>query len=117
MASTRNKNTTSDYQLQQFEFQKLRDYDSYLGKVVNTNTCLPGNGLLAGKMPSMTLSRNYTNIESDLFGIGSTNLVTSKPPVIPIFKTVRCLDIYDKDKVLMPQPLIIEKYQRPSFLH
>ena len=86
MASTQSKNTIGNYNQEQLAFQKNRDYDDYLGRVVNTRTCLPGNGLLIGKMTPMVLSRNYTNIESELFGISSTNLVYQKAPVVPNLK-------------------------------
>jgi hypothetical protein len=116
MASTNNKNYAGNYQLEQFQFQKHTDYDFYLGKVVNTKTCLPGNGLLPGRISSMALSKNYTNIESELFGIGSTNLVTPKEKVVPIIINTPTLDIFDSHKILLPTPLIVEKYQRPFFL-
>jgi hypothetical protein len=117
MASTSNKNTAGNYDQEQISFQKLRNYDDYLGRVVNTRTCLPGNGLLIGKMTPMVLSQNYTNIESELFGIGSTNLSSPKAPIVPQLKSLYSLDIFDKDRIIIPQPLVVEKFQRPFFIN
>jgi len=48
-----------------------------------------------------------------LKGIGSTNLVTPKAPVVPEFKTPKSLNFIDGLQVTMPEPLVIEKNQRP----
>lgn len=117
MASTRNKNTLGNYDQEQMAFQKYREYDTYLGRVVNTRTCLPGNGLLIGKMSSMVLAKNYTNIESELWGIGSTNLISPKNSIVPQIKSLKSLDIFGKDTVIIPEPLVVSKYQRPFFLN
>ena len=78
MSSTSNKNTPGNYQLEQLESQKQRAYHNYQGRSVNNVNCLPGDGLLSGRCPSMILSHNCTDIESELFGVGSTNLVHAK---------------------------------------
>ena len=117
MASTSNKNHQGNYDQEQSSFLKHRNYDEYLGRIVNTKTCLPGNGLLSGRMTPMVLSKNYTNIESELLGIGSTNLVLPKAPVIPQLKSLKSLDVFDKDRVIIPQPLVVEKYQRPFYIN
>lgn len=116
MASTQSLNTLGNYNQEQIAFQKQRNYDEYLGRVVNHKTCIPGNGLLGGRVPAMILSRNYTNIETELFGIGSTNLVSPKPPVTPHINHLKTLDIFDKDKIIIPEPLVVSKYQRPFFI-
>ena len=86
MASTRNRNTRGDYALEQnryahqFEFGD-HNTSSFLG--VAYNTVLPGDGLVGMRADSRVLSRNYCDIETELFGIGSTNLVQAKPAVVP----------------------------------
>jgi hypothetical protein len=114
MASTTNKNSFGNYQAEQYGFQKINNYDQYLGRVINQQTLLPGDGLLSGKMPNTVLSNNSTNIESELFGIGSTNLVSRKELVQPEIKTLKSLSIYDKPVIIIPEPLVVEKFQRPS---
>ncbi len=86
MASTRNRNTREDYILEQNKYaHQFEFYDhnasSFLG--VAYNTMLPGDGLVGMKADSRVLSRNYCDIETELFGIGSTNLVEPKSAVTP----------------------------------
>ena len=86
MASTRNRNTRGDYALEQkryahhFEFMD-HNVSSFRG--IAYNTVLPGDGLVGMKADSRVLSRNYSDIESELYGIGSTNLVEPKAAVVP----------------------------------
>jgi hypothetical protein len=113
MSSTSSKNTPGNYQLEQHQFERRRTYDSYEGRVVNNTNYLPGDGLLSGRCPSTILSYNYTDIESELFGVGSTNLVIPKLPTKPSLKNMKSLSIYDKPIIIIPKPLVVEKYQRP----
>jgi hypothetical protein len=117
MASTRNKNTKGDYNLEQKQYQHSMDHLVYkhFGAPVQTN--LPGNGLLAGKVGSMELSNNFADVESSLRGIGSTNLVNPQPEIRPQIKTLDSLSICDRLTVHVPEPLVIEKNQRPMYLN
>lgn len=115
MASTRNKNTPSDYCLQQRDYSHARNYTSYkhsaYGEAVDTKWA--GNGLNPGQLPWNTMSRNAPDIESFLWGINSTNLVNPQPCLTPELKDLKTANIYEKESVVMPQPLVIEKNQRP----
>ena len=77
MASTRNKNTPGNYRLEQYSLNQNIDWKLYehssCGRATQTN--LPGNGILTGRMSNNELSNNACDIESYLRGIGSTNLV------------------------------------------
>ena len=71
-------------------------------------------------MPKMTngynngvLSENASNIESALFGIGSTNLVNPKSPVVAKVKCMKSRKFFNLPERFIPEPLVIEKYQRP----
>jgi hypothetical protein len=86
MASTRNLNTPGDYALEQNRFAhqfEFRDYNTSSFVGVAYNTMLPGDGLVGMRADSRVLSRNYCDIETQLFGIGSTNLVHAKAAVVP----------------------------------
>jgi hypothetical protein len=117
MASTRNKNTFGNYNLNQREQSNMNKYLLYKNssRGIAYNTQLPGNGLNPGQIPSNQLSNNSVNTESFLFGINSTNLV--KPitqPFIPEQKILTSANIFEKpDAILIPEPLVIDKYQRP----
>ena len=85
MTSTRIRNSPGNYELEQNAYQRRFEFLLYkngaTGQAVTRN--LPGNGLLAAKMKSIDMAENYVDIESQLLGIGSTNLVKPLSPVIP----------------------------------
>ena len=59
------------------------------------------------------MSNNPVNIESYLFGIDSTNLVKPRVYEQPELKQLQSLQIIDRMPMVMPEPLVIEKDQRP----
>jgi hypothetical protein len=111
MASTRNKNTRGNYNLELKMDNDSQHYNLYkhsqYGEAVSTR--LPGNGLLAGQIYMDKLSHNPIQIESFLFGINSTNLVNPESPLVPQLKSLETVDIYKTPSILMPVPLVIEK--------
>ena len=117
MASTRNKNTPGDYLLEQ------NAYTSAYQNIMDTTKrspdlkCFPGNGLLTGKMYSRDLANNYTDIESSLFGIGSTNLVQPLAPVQPDINNLPSLNVIQKTPMFIPAPLTITPKQRANYLN
>lgn len=115
MASTRNRNTPGDYSLEQFEYSRSRNYTLYPNSQYGAayNTRLPGNGLLPAQIPWNKLSYNAPDIESFLLGINSTNLVNPAPCFKPELATLQSSNIFEKRPTLIPEPLVVEKYQRP----
>lgn len=115
MASTRNKNTIGNYNLEQRQFQNSAGYTLYPNSQYGAayNTRLAGNGLLPGQIPWDKLSHNAADTESFLFGINSTNLVNPAPCFTPEISKLGSVHIFDKGPTLMPEPLVVEKYQRP----
>lgn len=115
MASTRNKNDAGNYMAEQHGRHCQRLYSIYEnqgnGKAFTNHYA--GDGLLVGKMSSSLLSHNYTEIDSYLKGIGSTNLVTPMPETIPKLKELESLSIINRIPLVMPNPMKIVKYQRP----
>lgn len=117
MASTRNKNTPGDYNARQKSFIAQVEYITNKESAISNNTMYAGNGLLQGRLPDTELSTNPNDIESFLFGIGSTNLVVQLPPVQPELKQLSELSIVDRRvPLIMPENLMIHKGQRPYFL-
>lgn len=118
MASTRNKNTFCNYELEQKKYRQFESYTSYPNSQYGAayNTRLPGNGLLSGQIPWNKLSHNAADTESFLFGINSTNLVTQAPTFVPEIAHLSSINIYEKGPVYLPEPLVIEKGQRPYSL-
>ena len=119
MASTRNKNSVRDYSCEQRIFQDINSYQTYTnsayGQAITTH--LPCLGFNGAAIPREKLSGNPIDIESSLFGIGSTNLVEPQAPINPELTCVKHKSIIDKVEFVMPEPLVIEKNQRPRPLN
>ena len=115
MASTRNKNSPGDYKMEQDRFKNKMDYltDKKNGYSVPTENHFAGNGLLMGRIASENLAYNACDIESYLRGTGLTNLVSPMPEFHPDIKPFLSLSIMDKTPLVMPEPLIVKKNQRP----
>ena len=118
MASTRNNNTLGNYKLQQQAYSNVKDYiryeNSYTGRAYEP--AMPAIGYNPSRMPSDNFSRNPTDIETFLFGISSTNLVEPvKHAVKPEMKTLPTFSYFDRITMQLPNPLVVEKKQRPLF--
>jgi hypothetical protein len=115
MASTSNKNTPGNYSHEQKMNKQVDEYRTFINSATGhayTNH-LPGNGLLPASNARDNLCENYCDIESQLRGIGSTNLVNPQTPVNPKFINMDSLSVMNKTPVFMPEPLVVEKNQRP----
>jgi hypothetical protein len=115
MASTRNRNTPGNYCLEQRQFAESTNYTLYSNSQYGAayNTQLPGNGLLPAQIPWNKLSYNPADTESFLFGINSTNLVNPAPCFVPEIAKLQSANVYTKGPIYIPEPLVIEKNQRP----
>lgn len=115
MASTRNKNMPSDYCLQQRNYSLANEYKLYQysqnGKAYET--AIPSVGYTPSHMPREAFSNNSVDIESNLFGINANNLVYHQEPLNPDFKTLDFKSFFDRKKTIMPEPLVVEKSNRP----
>ena len=112
MASTRNRNTQSDYHLEQ---QNKNHYKSMLihehtRPVAEAN---PTHMMNYGSMSRDTLSSNAVDIESDMFGIGSTNLVDGYMAPTPQLKNVGSVDFSERIGVVLERTPDYLKDQRP----
>jgi len=115
MASTRNLNTPGNYNLEQKQYRDMETYTLYPNSQYGAayNTMLPGNGVNPGQVPWNKLSNNAVQIESFLFGINSTNLVQPQGPLVPELKTLETANFFERIPVFIPEPLAVEKNQRP----
>ena len=118
MASTRNKNTPGNYNLEQHKYKQFENYTLYPNSQYGMayDTKLSGNGLNPGQVPWNKMSYNAPDIESFLFGINSTNLVNPAPTFVPELTNLNVVNIFDKGPIYIPEPLVIEKNQRPFFI-
>ena len=117
MASTRDKNSKGNYDLEQRSLQHIRNnlafYNGPNGHAANVAFPVHYN---QGYMPPDNFSYNPTDIESTLLGIGANNLVNEKNPVYPQFKNLSTVSFFDQQKVIMPQQVKQDNTQRPFIL-
>ena len=112
MASTRNKNTPGNYCMEQWSLDKSSAFVTYKDSVVPVQSMYAGNGLVQGRVGNPVLSKNPEDIESFLFGIGSTNLATPKSALQPELNDLTSLNIIDRIPLILPEVLVVERNQR-----
>lgn len=118
MASGRDINSPEYFKKEQQEIQKAQKYqlfeNSPNGPAYRTLLC--GDGLGPARIASRELSTNSVDIETQLFGIGSSSVIPRNIPV-PELKSIPCLDIFNKPKPVVPQwlPAGSMENQRPMF--
>lgn len=117
MTDTSLKNSRGWYeQGQNSRIQHFR-HNTWKYKCISENTAFPTVGI---NMPMMTtgynnkiLSNNAPDIESVLFGIGSSNLVKPKENVKPELNHIRDIKFFNTMETFLPEPLIVKGGQRP----
>ena len=116
MASTRDKNAPGNYKMEQAGNTSRVNYRvNEFGRP--TNSYHPGAGLLPAKTSRTELANNSCDIESMLFGIGSSDLVNSRPTIQPVLKPMKSLDMYDRPALILPEPVSVSSVNRPLFLN
>jgi len=112
MASTRFRNAPGDYKIQERNKATAREWVTYDYK---TNaSILPNAGINMGRIPAYLLSNNQADVDSFLKGTYFNNLDDPKRGFTPRIKKVREVSYFEKDPVLMPEPLIVERNQGPE---
>ena len=115
MTDTRKKSQKGDYELEQ---HWNTQYSGYLGSSDCSRpatTYFAGNGLLSGRMARVDLANNSCDIESMLRGIGTCNMVNHQTAPTPDIRMLKSFNIFNSEETLLPNPLIVEKGQRPQF--
>jgi hypothetical protein len=113
MSSTRSKNTQGDYALETNINVGQLQYYNYSEYGVPSSTYFPGLNLITGRIASENLSTNSCDIESQLLGIGSTNLIDPQIPVVPHIKELLSVDNGKKIDLVMPAEFVEQPSQRP----
>ena len=114
MASTRNINTSGDYCLQQSVFERHVDYNLYQHSQFGSShrPAIPNKCIGVPSFSMNERSVNGIDIESELKGIGSTNLVKPRSNFVPNPHILPNICFFDSNATILPKPLIIEKDQR-----
>lgn len=115
MTSTRNKNTRSDYCLEQKSYKQSRDWINYTHSSWGQaySNAIPTMGITPSYMPRSILSHNSIDIETKLFGINSTNLVTPDTPVTPELNHLPEVSFFETIPLIMPEKMVVSSIQRP----
>ena len=117
MSSTSLKNLPGLYCQEQQEEHKHRNYLVNKIKKVPNVSKLPDFGInmgnMAGGYTHNVLSNNTADLESFLFGIGTSNLVIPFQKPAPNLNTLGNEKFFDKPGYCLPNPLVMEKRQRP----
>ena len=114
MASTRNINNPNDYAMRQRLYSGAADYLSYEAFHVAEHPALPA--LYAPSfLPRDVLCSNSIDVESQLFGINSTNLVNPAAHVSPNTNKLPVISFFERQLCYMPANLVVDSNQRPFF--
>lgn len=113
MASTRLKNSTGSYCYEQRSYHQGAKYITNPQRRFNQMSAIPCAGINIGGMPNSVLSSNAVDIESELYGIGLTNLVKPYREITPRINVLPMVSFFPRDKTLLPEPLVVENDQRP----
>jgi hypothetical protein len=119
MTSTRNKNTQLNYNLEKSNIEKLLRENLYLhsssGRPISE--CIPSLGYMPSHISREALSTNSIDIESQLRGIGSTNLETPCEVIVPSITNLEFKDFFERQQtIIMPYPMVYENNQRPTLI-
>ena len=108
MTSTNMKNGSGYYCEQQRRFHKISNSQTDNNISKHNNVCLPDLGIINGMMASgynnNVLSNNPADIESSLFGIGSTNLVERQLKTTPVINKRKYCKWFSRNNVFLPAP-------------
>ena len=115
MASTRNKNTPGNYAAEQAAYNHACDAFLYKNQASGMafTTHFASDGILMGRMGSMALTDNFADVESELRGIGATNLVNPRGRFEPEAKPIQSLRMISRLPVILPKPMQLDPNQRP----
>ena len=114
MASTTNKNTKEDYCLQQQIFERNMDYNLYQHSQHGSSyqAAIPNKCVGIPKFSMNERTTNGIDVESELKGIGSTNLVKPRARFIPNPHLLPNICFFNQPSTQLPNPVVVQKNQR-----
>lgn len=111
------KNSPGQYCLEQKAFCNQQQYLHLKNSRVPYVNKFPGLGINTGNMSGgyydNVLSNNTANIESNLFGIKQIDLTKKQEKFIPKLNKLDSQEFFKTPRVFIPEPLVIQKGQRP----
>jgi hypothetical protein len=121
LETTKNLYMVGDTKLRKKQNDNIINNKIYKNYGISENTLLPDFGINMGSIAREKLSKDPTLIESELFGINKLNskyqMKKRKYHFTPRINKLNNIQFFDLPKhVLIPEPLIVENYQRPEIL-
>lgn len=117
MASTRNRNTASDYNNEQSLNHMNCRYNMYTGFGQHVQPALFRNGANPSRMYATNMVSNAVDVESMLRGIRASDLENGAFKVEPNFKELKEISYYDnKVPMVVPPSFFHIPFERPNFL-
>lgn len=113
MSSTRLRNLPGEYKLNKLQNTTICSNRLSPFRTVASHTVLPEIGFNASYLPKQLLSSNAVDIESDLFGVGSSNLEIEKKPVVARTYRLQTHSFFERPEVIIPNEFVLERNQRP----
>jgi|UniRef100_A0A6C0JD72 hypothetical protein len=113
MASTRNKNTSDNYKIEQKRYLLNEQYTMDQNRVICDETYIPDFGVNPTRIPREQMAHNSIDIESKLFGINANNLVTPTPELQEQYINMPHLEFYERPELIMPTDLNVNHNNRP----
>jgi hypothetical protein len=88
-------------------------YVNFNQKTHHIESKFPTSGINMGKMPADVLSRNFIDVESFLHGTYFNNLENPRKSIDVKIKDMESVAFFKKDKVYLPEKLVMDK-NRPT---
>jgi hypothetical protein len=104
-------NRFPEYLLEKNKNSQTAQYNLSDFNIKNQN---PNRGINYGKMKPTALCKNYIDIENFLLGINSVNLEKTSQPFSASLNITSNVNFFDRQKIFLPQPFILEKTNRPD---
>lgn len=113
MASTRMKDSPANYALETRQNAGVFDNRIHAMRAYASDNKFPDAGIFAGPMPADALSHNPTDVESQLRGIGASDLTRQRPVHAPAPVQRSTVAFFDRMPFVVPDPLVVRTGQRP----
>jgi hypothetical protein len=113
MASTSLKNSPANYSLETRQNEAVFGNRIHAMRAYASENAFPDAGIFAGPMPADALSHNPTDIESQLRGIGASDLTRQRPVHAPAPVKRGTVAFFDRMPFVVPDPLVVRTGQRP----
>lgn len=113
MSSTRVKNSNTNYGLERIQNTEICKNRVHTIRNYAAGNHMPDAGILTGHMPMNAIASNAIDIETQLRGIGSSDLTTQRPTYTPTNYTRDNISFFERPEVMLPDPLVIQNKQRP----